>query len=76
MNFDFIYRGENKDLDDAARAAAPGSFTRLPDGCTHFELGGPSMGPATVLVHGFSVPYFVWDPTFEALSGRPSHAKV
>ncbi len=68
MNFDFIYRGENKDLDDAARAAAPGSFTRLPDGCTHFELGGPSMGPATVLVHGFSVPYFVWDPTFEALS--------
>jgi pimeloyl-ACP methyl ester carboxylesterase len=33
----------------------------------HYELGGPEDGPFVVLVHGFSVPYFIWDPTFIAL---------
>jgi len=40
---------------------------KLSDGVTHYELGGPSSGPSVVLVHGFSVPNFVWDPTFHAL---------
>jgi pimeloyl-ACP methyl ester carboxylesterase len=68
MNWDLIYRGETRDLDDAVRAHAGGSFVRLSDGCTHYELGGPDSGEALVLVHGFSVPYFIWDPTFQALT--------
>ncbi len=70
MNWDFIYRGETRDLDETARAAASGSFVGLPQGCTHFELGGPagSALPTVVLIHGFSVPYYIWDPTFEALT--------
>ncbi len=55
-------------LDDEARAEAPGSFARLSAGVTHYELAGPEDGPPIVLVHGFSVPGYIWDPVFEALS--------
>ncbi len=67
MSWDFIYRGENRVLDDAARSEAGGSFLPLPDGCTHYELAGPEGQRPVVLVHGFSVPSFIWDTTFEAL---------
>ncbi len=67
MNWDFVYRGETRALDDAARSEAGGSFVFLAQGCTHYELGGPEHGRPVVLVHGFSAPYFVWDVTFEAL---------
>ena len=57
-------------LDAAARAAAPGDFVTLSDGVTHYQIGGGSADRATpvVLVHGFSVPFFVWDPTFAGLT--------
>jgi len=67
MNWDFIYRGEIKEIDDVARASISGSFIRLSNGCTHYELCGPASGEAVVLVHGFSVPYFIFDPTFSFL---------
>ncbi len=67
MNWDFIYRGETKEIDDSVRASAGGSFARLSSGYTHFELSGPEGGEPIVLVHGFSVPYFIFDPTFEFL---------
>ncbi len=63
----FPYLGEIKTLNDVTRRGLPGEFVRLSDGVTHYELGGPLDGQAVVLVHGFSVPCFVWDPTFEAL---------
>jgi pimeloyl-ACP methyl ester carboxylesterase len=66
--FKYRFHGETKVLDDAARAAAPGQFIELPDGITHYELGGPPSGQSVVLVHGFSVPYYIWDPTFAALT--------
>ncbi len=47
---------------------ASGDFVRLPDGVTHYQTGGPQTGAPVVLVHGFSVPYFIWDPTFEFLT--------
>ena len=55
-------------LDAQARAAAPGSFIELSDGFTHYELAGPDEAQVVVLVHGFSVPYYIWDPTFTALA--------
>jgi len=67
MNFDFIYRGETKDIDDDIRASTNGSFIRLSNGFTHYELCGPDNGQPVVLVHGFSVPYFIFDPTFDFL---------
>lgn len=67
------YDQEKLKLDDAARQSAEtrafgGSYIRLGAGVTHYELAGPKDAPTVVLVHGFSVPYFVWDPVFEALT--------
>jgi pimeloyl-ACP methyl ester carboxylesterase len=67
MKWDFIFRGETEDLNETARATAGGSFVQLSQGGTHYEIDGPSTGRTVVLVHGFSVPYFIWDPTFQAL---------
>jgi pimeloyl-ACP methyl ester carboxylesterase len=67
MSWVFPYRGETEDLNEATRANVPGSFVQLSDGCTHYELGGEQNGQPVVLVHGFSVPYFIWDPTFDFL---------
>lgn len=59
---------ETATLDDTARLGAPGRFVTLSDGVTHFELSGPDSGRVAVLVHGFSVPYYIWDSTAVALS--------
>ncbi len=64
----FPYRGETKELNDETRKeAASGTFMRLSDGVTHYELNGTRNTPHVVLIHGFSVPYFIWDPTFKFL---------
>jgi pimeloyl-ACP methyl ester carboxylesterase len=69
MNWDFIYRGETVSLDDATRkTATSGSFIKLSDGVTHYELVGDPKGLPVLLIHGFSVPYFIWDPTFQGLA--------
>ena len=65
------YRTANSEihnLDDAARKTAPGSFVKLSDGYTHYELSGPDTGKVVLLVHGFSVPYYIWDSTAFYLS--------
>jgi pimeloyl-ACP methyl ester carboxylesterase len=59
---------EDLNLDDTVRAAMPGQFARLTDGYTHYELGGPTGGRMVVLAAGFSVPYYIWDPTYAALT--------
>lgn len=65
----FLGDTEKQTLDAETRAALPGQFVALPEGVIHYELAGPEGAPLVVLVHGFSVPYYVWDPTFEALTG-------
>jgi len=55
-------------LTNTVRATLPGQFVNLPLGIVHYELTGPDKAPTIVLVHGFSVPYYIWDPTFEALT--------
>jgi pimeloyl-ACP methyl ester carboxylesterase len=61
------FRNETLDLDENAREDAPGKFIRLLQGFTHYELSGPHQAQTVVLVHGFSVPYYIWDPTIPAL---------
>lgn len=68
MAFEFPMRGETKQLTKETRAQLPGDFIKLPDGYTHYQLAGPQDGPVVVLVHGFSVPYFIWEPTFKSLA--------
>ena len=62
------FPGERLELDRTSRARLPGSFVSLSDGITHYEIAGPEGAPPIVLIHGFSVPLFIWDPTFEALA--------
>jgi pimeloyl-ACP methyl ester carboxylesterase len=64
----FSYRDETKELNELARKEASGSFVRLSDGYTHYELSNPEWENTVVLVHGFSIPYFIYDPTFEFLT--------
>ncbi len=70
--WDFLYREEKEELTWAVRRQASGSFVALTDGITHYELGLPATpsprATPLVLVHGFSVPYFIWEPTFQALT--------
>ena len=55
-------------LNDTVRASLPGQFVKLSLGVVHYELAGPENAPTIVLVHGFSVPYYIWDRTFAALT--------
>ena len=69
---------ERAELTDAERAGVDGEFVQLRDGVTHYELRSPAAPaggsgsaatPLVVLVHGFSVPYYIWDSTVVALAG-------
>jgi pimeloyl-ACP methyl ester carboxylesterase len=64
----FSYRDETQELNDLTRREASGSFIQLSDGVTHYELSNQKAENTVVLVHGFSVPYFIYDPTFEFLT--------
>ena len=70
----FPYLTETEDLTESLRANAGGSFIQLSDGTCHYEFSplpaGEGLGvrATVILVHGFSVPYFIWDPTFDFLT--------
>lgn len=63
----FPYVDETEELNKTTREDARGLFVTLSDGVTHYELSGDTNGSRVVLVHGFSVPSFIYDPTFEFL---------
>jgi len=65
MTFPFIH--ETKKINASLREKVEGNFIALPDGYTHYEMTGEPNAETVVLVHGFSVPYFIWEPTFSAL---------
>ncbi|BAU53620.1 alpha/beta fold hydrolase [Mucilaginibacter gotjawali] len=58
---------EKKELTDNDRKGTPGQYIKLSRGITHYELGGPDTGNVVILVHGFSVPYYIWDGTYQYL---------
>lgn len=66
MSFPFF--DETKELNENTRKASTGLFVALSDGVTHYELGGPKDGKPVVLVHGFSVPLFIFDSLFDFLT--------
>lgn len=61
------YNQEQHDMDAQARLSATGAFAELSAGITHYELSGPASAQIVVLVHGFSVPAYIWEPTFQML---------
>ncbi len=66
-SFPQILESEKTILSPEVRSHASGKFVHLPEGFVHYEIGGPENAKVVVLIHGFSIPYYVWDPAFEAL---------
>jgi pimeloyl-ACP methyl ester carboxylesterase len=58
-----VLRTERKKLDDTSRLSARGQFVELSDGLTHYQLHGSEEQQLVVMIHGFSVPDYVWEPT-------------
>jgi pimeloyl-ACP methyl ester carboxylesterase len=58
---------EKRELNAQARKEAAGSFADSRRGTTHYEMAGPADARTVVLIPGFSVPYFLWDETFQPL---------
>ena len=65
-----VARVEKRDLDQAARSEAGGEFVELDQGIVHYYLEGPVDAPVVLLIHGFSVPSYVWEPTTSFLNGQ------
>lgn len=55
-------------MSDGRRGSAPGQFTELSQGVTHYHLTGPAEGPLVVCIHGLTTPSFVWSPLAKRLT--------
>ncbi len=66
MPFPYIY--ETQKLTPSFRQKTGKDFIALPNGYTHYELVGDENAETVVLVHGFTVPNFIWEPTFHMLT--------
>ena len=72
----FPFQDETKILDFTNRQVVGDSYIHLPNGVTHYQLSNDaplSLGDGVgvrdvVLVHGFSVPCFIFDPTHQFLT--------
>jgi pimeloyl-ACP methyl ester carboxylesterase len=64
----FYFDEEQLELNAQTRAQMDETFVQLAEGMIHYELSGPEDGEIVVLVHGFSVPSYIWQPTFELLT--------
>jgi pimeloyl-ACP methyl ester carboxylesterase len=64
----FLRNPERKPLTEADRVGVGGAFLRLQQGVVHYEVAGPEDGRPVVLIHGFSVPAYLWDGTFATLA--------
>ena len=54
-------------MGDEARKNVAGKFIRLSAGITYYEIAGADSAQTIVLVHGFSVPSYIWGKTFDSL---------
>ena len=65
----YVYANpERTTLDDLGRPEGVGQYVALSAGVTRYEVAGPDTGRVAVLVHGFSVPAYIWDSTYHALA--------
>lgn len=69
-NLYFFKNKEKKEITDTDRKNAGGQYVKLAQGLTHYQIAGPDTGKTVILVHGFSVPYYIWDGTFEYLVAK------
>ena len=58
---------EALELNADSRAKLDGQFIRLDMGNVHYQLEGDKNAETVVLVHGFSSPLYIYNPTFDYL---------
>ena len=58
---------EVNELNEDTRTKLGGSYIKLSDGVTHYQLEGPPDAKVVVLVHGATVPMWNWDQQVQAL---------
>ncbi len=63
----YLHNPETETLNEQSRSNTSGKYLSLSQGITHYEIAGPDTAETVVLVHGFSVPYYIWDSTFVSL---------
>jgi pimeloyl-ACP methyl ester carboxylesterase len=61
---------EKEELTNQSRINTAGSYITLRQGVTHYEISGPDTGKVVVLIHGFSVPYYIWNGTYAYLTAH------
>lgn len=66
----FVARGEDRRLDADVRRNLRGSYVRLSDGITQYELTGPDNGPLVAMAGGLTVPLSYWDDLIRELHGH------
>jgi pimeloyl-ACP methyl ester carboxylesterase len=70
---DRLFMGESYVLDARVRDRLPGKTVWLNDGVTYYETAGHTRGKPLILIHGFSVPSFIWDRNFHVLADAGLH---
>ncbi|MDX1453312.1 MAG: alpha/beta hydrolase [Oleiphilaceae bacterium] len=56
---------ESQTLNNATRDALGVQYATLEHGATAYQIANQTAEKTIVFVHGFSVPSYVWDPTFD-----------
>lgn len=67
------YNTEQEVLTEEIRSKVSGDFITLSQGITHYQQANIGADRVVVLVHGFSVPYYIWDPTYDFLAAQGFH---
>ena len=60
-------------MDEKARNNTTGKFVSLTDGVTHYEDSSTNGGKTIIFIHGFSVPYYIWDNIYDSLLQQGFH---
>ena len=71
-----VYKVKNKEtqnMDDTARKNVSGKFISLTGGITHYDAAGADTAKTIILIHGYSVPYYIWDNIYDSLMQQGFH---
>lgn len=60
-------------MNEAARQKATGKFITLTGGITHYDEAGADTAKTIILIHGYSVPYYIWDNIYDSLLQQGFH---
>ena len=59
--YEYIIKDEN-----FRQSIESGNFIELSEGYTYFEVDNPTSNNSLIFVHGFSVPSYIWDKTYNS----------